>query len=262
MAPALSRDEKLILRVSERKDVFAEKFVNVMPPPDPRTGLGKGHRKTSSEDSSSQFSVGGGTRKLSLTGNAASTSGHGHERKLSVVRDRSRSPSLSLQSVSEGEDKKSHRSSVTGGSAIWVGDHGEDAAPLSGRTTTPGVDLSRRKMSMDQISIASSFSQRRDFTDPTGSKSSLDHQPSHANPHRLSVHPHHHRHGGVRDTHFFETHVSYNGHNLPIRVPLSTFPEEVGDVSRLNSPLSSPANRSCSPHLYNSSKPSRLPPPQ
>jgi hypothetical protein len=35
---------------------------------------------------------------------------------------------------------------------------------------------------------------------------------------------------GLRDTHYFDTSVLYNGFNLPIRLPLATFPNEVGDV--------------------------------
>lgn len=35
----------------------------------------------------------------------------------------------------------------------------------------------------------------------------------------------------LRDTHYFETSVHYNELVLPIRVPLYTFPDEVGDVS-------------------------------
>jgi hypothetical protein len=35
----------------------------------------------------------------------------------------------------------------------------------------------------------------------------------------------------LRDTHYFETSVYYNDLSLPIRVPLYTFPDEVGDVS-------------------------------
>ena len=35
---------------------------------------------------------------------------------------------------------------------------------------------------------------------------------------------------GLRDTHYYDTSVLYNGLNLPIRLPLATFPHEVGDV--------------------------------
>ena len=45
LAPTLTRDEKLIMRVSERKDVFAEKFAASLEGKRPSTdsGHGQGH---------------------------------------------------------------------------------------------------------------------------------------------------------------------------------------------------------------------------
>lgn len=37
-----------------------------------------------------------------------------------------------------------------------------------------------------------------------------------------------------RDTHFFDTSANFKGLNIPIRIPLSTFEEEVGDYSLIN----------------------------
>jgi len=37
--------------------------------------------------------------------------------------------------------------------------------------------------------------------------------------------------GKPKDTHWYETKVGYGGINLPIRIPLGTFPSEIGDVS-------------------------------
>jgi hypothetical protein len=34
-----------------------------------------------------------------------------------------------------------------------------------------------------------------------------------------------------KDTHFYHTTIDYKGHQLPIKMPLFTFPQEVGDVS-------------------------------
>lgn len=34
-----------------------------------------------------------------------------------------------------------------------------------------------------------------------------------------------------KDTHFFETKIEYDGINLPIKIPLTVNPEEVGDVT-------------------------------
>lgn len=79
---------------------------------------------------------------------------------------------------------------------------------------------------------------------------------------------------GPRDTHYFDTVAEYSGLSIPIRVPLSIFPEEVGDVgshylrcfpglsadaslcylvdstrSSSSSRRSRPRSRSLSPHL-------------
>jgi hypothetical protein len=40
--------------------------------------------------------------------------------------------------------------------------------------------------------------------------------------------------GVAKDTHYFHTLIDYKGHQLPIKMPLYTFPEEVGDVSSRN----------------------------
>lgn len=39
---------------------------------------------------------------------------------------------------------------------------------------------------------------------------------------------------GPRDTHFYDTSILYNGLRLPLRLPTTTFPEEIGDYSLIN----------------------------
>ena len=34
-----------------------------------------------------------------------------------------------------------------------------------------------------------------------------------------------------KDRHFYETNIQYNNVKLPVRIPLTMFPEEVGDVT-------------------------------
>ncbi|CAG8614057.1 4479_t:CDS:2, partial [Dentiscutata heterogama] len=61
-----------------------------------------------------------------------------------------------------------------------------------------------------------------------------------------------------KDRHFFETKVVYNGIKLPIRVPLTVNPEEVGDFSLIklittfNPPSPAPFNHPFHPHLDSS----------
>lgn len=254
LAPTLSRDEKLVLRVSERKDVFAEKFVPR--PKDIRSGgLTPAHQRSGSGGSGSQLSGFHGTRKLSLktdqthTANNANAAG-GHERttSLSATKQlRSSSPALSLNSVSEGSMR---RRSSDAGSAIWVGERdmgvGEDGVlPNSAKTETEfrvsefdqhghpqhttqsqSSSLRGRKKSMDQMSNTSSSARSQMRGEDGLSKASMD-------SHRVSLFHAtrvHQTRASVRDTHFFETSVSYNGHTLPIKMPLSTFSEEIGDV--------------------------------
>lgn len=38
----------------------------------------------------------------------------------------------------------------------------------------------------------------------------------------------------LKDSHFYHTAINYNEHQLPVKVPLSTFPEEVGEVRKQN----------------------------
>ncbi|KAG8846289.1 hypothetical protein FRB96_002041 [Tulasnella sp. 330] len=251
LAPTLSRDEKLVLRVSERRDIFAEKFAS-------RQALSQGHQRSAS-DSSNILAKTTDTRKLSLSRAEnhppQSTPGHQRSTSSSVAKQlRSSSPGLSLNSeVSDDEG----RPLSNGGSAIWVGEsetveglpnptkmetNTDVRSSESGHSQRP--DDPDRKSSMDQLSVTSSLGQIREQSTPT----SLD-------SHRLSAqHPQHHRHI-VRDTHFFETSVLYNGHNLPIKLPVSTFPEEIGDYSLIQliqtftSPtatISGPAH----PHLH------------
>lgn len=227
LAPTLSRDEKLILRVSERRDIFVERFTS-------RQALGQGHQRSAS-DSSNILAKTVDTRKLSSSRaeNHPESSSPGHQRSTSASAAnqlRSSSPSLSLNSEVADDDG---RRSSNEGSAIWVGvSETIEGLPNSAKTEI-GTDVRSsdsshsqrpeyrlRKSSMDQLSVTSSLGQIREEDVP----SSLDSR-------RLSAQQPHHARYAVRDTHFFETSVLYNGHNLPIKLPVSTFPEEIGDVS-------------------------------
>ncbi|KAG8987929.1 hypothetical protein FRB90_003066 [Tulasnella sp. 427] len=239
LAPTLSRDEKLISRPWERKDLFSEKFV-ASKPIDARVAAAKGHKKTGSTDSSSQFSITTGTRKLSRLGDSKRE------------RARTRAPSVSLNSLSEGDGAQ--KGAVSGG-AGWAGENDslDESTKTSdlGHLSASGSDpaLQSRK-SMDQSSISSSLSLGPQAMTTEGTKSSSD-------GHRYPHHHHHHHHKRPVDTHFFDTSVHYNNVNLPIKIPVTSFNEEVGDYSLIQliqtftSPtavVSGPAH----PHLHTS----------
>ncbi|KAL1760524.1 docking domain of Afi1 for Arf3 in vesicle trafficking-domain-containing protein [Schizophyllum commune] len=152
-APSLSRAEKLLMRTSERKDLFAEKFqpstnANNAPPVP-----AKQHQPSDSFDS-------GG---LDLAGGEAGSSHDG-------------------QSVLSGSSQTLVGSSIT----------------------SPG-----RKRRSTGASVTSVF--------PNGNA--------------LRSHPAVAMAAATKDTHYYHTTVQYKDHQLPIKMPLFTFPEEVGDYS-------------------------------
>ncbi|GAA5885668.1 hypothetical protein JCM6882_007519 [Rhodosporidiobolus microsporus] len=69
-----------------------------------------------------------------------------------------------------------------------------------------------------------------------------------------------------KDTHWFETKVVYNGMSIPVRIPLGTFPREIGEYSliTLTQLLSAPTSHSFPPpyhpHLHTLSPASSTPP--
>lgn len=170
MAPALTRDEKLIMRVSDRKDVFSEKF---------RT-------KRPSTDSTNRNTI-----------IAHSNESHG---------------SFEGKARNRADSIRSHASASEasfGGNGTWVGEEGTtDNTEHHPHPTHMGG-----RQSMDQSSESS-----HGFGGRHGSgTASL----THGDPRLVSP----------KDTHFYSTTIVYKGHTLPIKMPLSTFPEEVGDVS-------------------------------
>lgn len=167
LAPTLSRYEKLIMRASERKDVFAEKFVT---------------RITESGHVEDDGTMNGPlpTHSQSAANSAAT-----------------RARTDSLRSVNSSRSAEGSNASA-GSSAVWVG---EESA--NGHQETP-----RARSSMDDGSYINSFA----------TMSADSHAPSSQ------------RIGQSLDTHFFDTTITYKKTKLNIRLPLSTFPEEVGDV--------------------------------
>lgn len=217
-APVLSRNEKLVMRSSERKGIFAEKFENIGSQQgwglnNPITGSRSQHKSTNSNDSYSSFE-----EDILLRGKD---------------REESKSRTKELQG-SHPQYSPSDSSFSLGGSAVWVGDES-------------GLDLATKDRDTDSISslmasstLVGSSSRPRRSTDASSSSS---HLPGKDQAHRQTGnmqahHEHHRRQGMVKDTHFYHTTVGYKDHQLPIKMPLSTFPEEVGDVSHTASTAS------------------------
>ena len=226
-APILTRHEKLIMRCSERKDVFAEKFrppepfqsaatVSTQPPPsklkhsrngsvDSKLSFEEGllgrSRESKDKDETASFIIDGGA--------PPSTSSHGSGGQ---PQPQIGTPS---QGSTLGQSSPSDSSFSLGGSAVWVGEDG------GGDHTMNGKDK-------EAMRIPPSISRNRTSVDASSTSSSNAHGNGTV-PHMTLGDPLQ----GIKDTHFFPTSIAYKGHQLPIKMPLSTFPEEVGEVRDL-----------------------------
>ncbi|GLB37694.1 putative docking domain of Afi1 for Arf3 in vesicle trafficking [Lyophyllum shimeji] len=237
-APLLTRHEKIVMRSSERKDIFSEKFVHLAHRDTQQNWNGSNpglapksttqHRSTNSGSSYSSFEEG----LLSRHRERAQDEGRTREREPPHRRDRVESDSSTLVTStyppSTHQESREDASFSLGGSAVWVGDEsGLDLAPKPGSDGSSVVSLvgsntmvssSRKRRSTDASSLSSQ----------AHSKDHMPRAPGHTMP---SYYDPHLRSGLVKDTHFYHTTVAYKDHQLPIKMPLSTFPEEVGDYS-------------------------------
>ncbi|GJJ15121.1 hypothetical protein Clacol_009396 [Clathrus columnatus] len=161
LAPTLCREEKLIMRSSERKDVFIEKFM----PPDDATVVGTA--STTDLNSQSAMDV--------------------------TVRPRTDSLNSLQSSLSKGGSNESSG----GSSVVWIGSNNPQ-------------DSHRPRSSLDGVS---------------------NHHHNGHSTNSADSHPQLPKLGSTLDTHFYDTTIMYKKMKLKIRVPLTTFPEEVGDYS-------------------------------
>lgn len=216
-APVLTRHEKLVMRCCERKDAFSEKFRQ----PESIQTAGAvqfsrfGHGRDGSSDSKLSFEEGilmktreskdrDDNSSFIIDGGAPpSTSSHS-----SGGQPQTQTGALS-QGANPGQHSPSDSSFSLGGSAVWVGEEGGGDHTMNGKEKEP-------------MKIPPSISRSRKSVDASSTSSSNAHG-SGVIPHVAPLH-------GIKDTRFFPTTIVYKGHQLPIKMPLSTFPEEVGDV--------------------------------
>ena len=167
LAPLLTLDERLVLRNSERKDLFEEKIAFL-------------------EDAS-----------VMLGDDGDDSSSSAYRRSMTPLASSSMAADESLSA--------------------------DDFAPYQapGHLSVPsGLDFSPRARVASDTSAVSGFSSA---STPSTGAIGMQRQGSNFSTHAS-------RNKGLRDTHYYDTSVSYNGLTLPIRYPLGTFPEEVGDV--------------------------------
>lgn len=201
--PYLTRHEKMIMRSSERKDIFAEKFTNTIREPTPGPYKTQ-HRPTNSGESVSSFEEGILLR--------------GKEQEAPGRRDRAGTTSSSASSNQHGvpQESPSDSSFSLGGSLVWVG---EDSV---GSETAVGSVETGSTVSLSTNSSTLVSGRGRRSTDASASSSSSSGPSS-----KLTISA---PSPLTKDTHFFNTTLAYKGYKLPIKLPLATFAEEVGDV--------------------------------
>lgn len=223
--PLLTRQEKLVMRSSERKDIFAERFAQSVP--SPANGSGRIlHKPTDSGGSYSSFEEG-----LLMRGKdkdrAQTLDGKG--KRENGIRARtdteSSATASSVPPSNQSQGSPSDSSFTLGGSAVWVGN--ESVLDLA----KDGVGDSKSVASLAGSSTVASSRKRRS-TGASSSSSQAHSREHHARQINAShsYYDTHLRHAMVKDTHFYHTTVTYRDHPLPIKMPLATFPEEVGDV--------------------------------
>lgn len=214
-APLLTRQEKIIMRSVERKDVFAEKFKDLAHSAQTPAALAPKayHRTTNSQGSHSSFEDGIVVRKRERAGTASS---------------------VSLPQPAPSHSPPEDSSFSLGGSAVWVGDESELDTTISSSLQSTATVGTASSVTSAGSSTTGATSRGRKSTDASSSSSSHGLPGKDNNGYgvvNMTSGDTHYRAGIVKDTHFFQTTIAYKGHQLPIKMPLSTFPEEVGDVS-------------------------------
>ncbi|CAA7263187.1 unnamed protein product [Cyclocybe aegerita] len=227
-APKLTRSEKLVMRSSERKDIFAEKMAQAPQQSWAHSGVGSKsglqHKSTNSNESYSSFEEG-----IMLRGKERDRypeDGRNRRKDSQRGRERIDTESMATAVPSQNQHSPSDSSFSLGGSAVWVGDEsGLDFAPKEKATDASSV------ASMTGGSTLVGSTRNRRSTDASSSSSHAHGKEQNYRPLTSYHFDPHLRHGIVKDTHFYHTTAAYKDHQLPIKMPLSTFPEEVGDYS-------------------------------
>ncbi|BGP31722.1 hypothetical protein JCM10296v2_003496 [Rhodotorula toruloides] len=223
--PSLTRDERLVLRNSERKDLFEENFVAAAAVAadldDESGGVRSSKRRTASGtgSSASNDAVPGHDEEVLSSSRPALTEGSGQLRGIPS--------SDSLASASFGS---AHSPSIGTSAAASRDDLSLHGGRSSRANTINSMDDSRSGWSQTYASaVPPPLLPHRQSSGAATTKSAESSSRSQASP-TMS-----HRAGGggarPKDTHFFETKIVYNGISIPVKIPVATFPSEIGDYS-------------------------------
>lgn len=261
--PYLSLDERSILRTSDRKDMFEEKFGLV-----PSAGAGGGQQPNEVRRMTSDMSF--STKKSSsddveiVGGGGGGSNGRYSNNPILADDDSSIAEVLSpaSTSISTGNMFPPSSSSTNANNprSRSSGSISSIASLSKLPSRPPSSAAQTTNASMEDLSTSTSFNGsqsrsrantmtssegggdgftnlQRDFmyssaaNHPLPTSSSTYNEHSSPIPGRRSLPPPGPSAGKPKDTHWYETKVGYGGINLPIRIPLGTFPSEIGDVS-------------------------------
>ncbi|KAF5346342.1 hypothetical protein D9758_011477 [Tetrapyrgos nigripes] len=221
-APILTRHEKLIMRVSERKDIFAEKFTTPQPTGRPSSWSSAINVHKAQSQLTQHRSTNSGESYTSFEDGLTMRSKHNNvETEMDRMSSRTRADTDASSTIAPSTAVHSPPSDASfslGGSAVWVGDES-------------GLDMvSDDTQSMTSTMVGSSVTRKRRSTDASSASSHGAHLRAPMNRNAASYDASYGR-SAVMDTHYFNTTVDYKDHKLPIKLPLFTFSEEVGDYS-------------------------------
>ncbi|GAA5928125.1 AFI1/MesA family protein [Sporobolomyces koalae] len=212
--PFLTLDERTILRTSDRKDMFEEKFK-----PHPHH---QHHALDRAPSTKSQVAPQTGADDASIT-----------EVLQPISKARSSGSISSLASVSRPPRPPSSSAATTtyNGASSSVEDLTSSPYPSRSRANTvtssegggDGYSQSQRDLMYQNAANHALPTSSSSHYEPTPGSGWRTLPPSGAT-------------GGMKpkDTHWYETKVAYGGFNLPIRIPLGTYPSEIGDYSLIN----------------------------
>jgi hypothetical protein len=217
--PTLSRDEKLVLRGSERRDTFVEKF--------------QATRRTLQEQESPSDAPDLPLIQDGIRSGTATVDSHAvlppELAPESSVRGPSPSPSVRSETISSGRSSPDDEPWAPQDSAddtevprpkkLTEPDTMDEGTPIDASETDANhasrLAFDQRSHSSKATTRSTGHNRNGSWNGATSASSDSDHPTQLMN----------------FDTHSFPTRISLNGFDLPIKIPTSTFPGEVSNVS-------------------------------
>ncbi|GAA5830718.1 hypothetical protein JCM11251_001053 [Rhodosporidiobolus azoricus] len=206
--PFLTLDERIVLRTSERKDLFEDKFL------------------AAAEEAGVKRTASVASRSAKAAGRGREGEGGDTDSLAEVLLPSSTSPSV-IGSQQQGSFTRSPSISSLASAAPSIttaNDSVEDLNSPSGGAASSTTSLGSRS----RAGTISSLGDDRSLYSPLSSQmpSLPPPVPPLARPAAAAS-----AHAKPKDTHWFETKVVFNGMKLPVRIPLGTFPREIGEYS-------------------------------